>query len=230
MKTPLISNFMKLLVRLRIYRNGCGLTQEDIAKKLNISLRTYQRIEQGTAPLEMALLYKIGTILNVDYERLTLPSLTESDLKNVQFIPDLNHLPGSIKCDKDSIAQVFDELKADIEHKRLRIKDLHKNKNFKNHDLPFFYSDPSHTWINKTLAKSMASPKSTKISVMKNLSDFEFIVRLWEVCYEKENPWYLSSTEHHQNGEDIRVTTLANFTLHSGLPLVFGSVVASEKV
>jgi transcriptional regulator with XRE-family HTH domain len=230
LKNPEISKFSKLLVRLKIYRNGRNLTQEAVAKKLGVSLRTYQRIEQGTAPLEMDLLYNLCHILETTYENLAFPSLTQKDLPNVIFYSKLSEAKSNYKIDQTAISQVFEELKSALEVQR--VKEIYKNKIFKDHELPFFYSDPNHTWINKSLAREYSGGKSSKVSVMKDLSDFEFIIRLWEVCYKTAEPWYISSTLHPIAGREskVEVLTLNYFTLNSGMPLVLGHVLGKRVV
>lgn len=227
-KSQQISDLAKLLIRIKIYRNGRSITQEDIAKTLGVSLRTYQRIEQGTAPLEMGLLYKLCGIFEVSYENLAAPTVTQSMLPNVNFIKTFKDQPKPYPFDETPIVKVFKELKNDIDDKKFRVKDLHKNESFRDHERAFYFSDPNFTWVNKTLAQSLGNRKVTKVSVMKNMSDFEFIVRIWELCYDKSEPWYYATTEHNENGVISEVTTLNYFTLNTGLPLVFGTVIGAK--
>ncbi len=56
---------MNLKLNIKEYRKKRLLTQEEIAKKLNITWRYYQKIESGSKIPSVDLLYKIKKILNV---------------------------------------------------------------------------------------------------------------------------------------------------------------------
>lgn len=75
----MINEFNKFLIRLKIYRAGLGFTQQDVAKHLNLSLRTYQRLEQGTAPIELDKVYLLSDLFDISYEKLTEPKYNEEE-------------------------------------------------------------------------------------------------------------------------------------------------------
>jgi len=56
---------MNLKLNIKEYRKKRLLTQEEIAKKLNITWRYYQKIESGSKIPSVDILYKIKKILNV---------------------------------------------------------------------------------------------------------------------------------------------------------------------
>jgi len=54
------------LHKIRLARNKKGYTQEYIAFKLNISQKTYNKLENGYTKLTVSRLKKIALILNTD--------------------------------------------------------------------------------------------------------------------------------------------------------------------
>lgn len=223
-----LKEFDKLLVRLRIYRMGKNLTQNEVAKKLDMSLRTFQRIEQGLAPLEVQVLHHLSKILEVPYEQLAGPYYTKKDLENVDFYSDLESIPESFlitETTKSEFLNLKESLFNSLEDRTLTITNLHKLPLFKNNSRAYYYSDQKWTWLNKVArGKDKQRPKG-RISVMKNLSDFEFIVKLWEVCYESEEKYYICKTFHDLPGKGkMEAITLNYFHPYQGMPFTIGSI------
>lgn len=67
----------KLAILIRYYREASGLSQADIADKLHVGLRSYQRYESGESSPPIDLVFNIATLLKFKLEDL-FPS---SDLK-----------------------------------------------------------------------------------------------------------------------------------------------------
>lgn len=223
---PIIQDISRLLVRLKIYRLGKQVTQEQLASDIGISIRTFQRLEQGLAPLEMSILYKICEALKVPYESLAGPTYTQEDIPNVFFFEKIDDI--KIEQNPLQIQQAFEGTLTHLKNGTHQLANLYKAPVFNNNPLELFYSSPSFTWCNTSLRESSKPSSSVKILSVKSLSDYEFIIRLFEVCYKLDNPWFLSTTKHDQNGKKIKVTTLNNFHLFEGLPLNFGAVVKRE--
>lgn len=56
--------------RLREMRLKCGLTQQNMADRLGIGLRSYQKYEEGSRNPNLEFLVKIADILNITTDYL----------------------------------------------------------------------------------------------------------------------------------------------------------------
>ncbi|MCR9203658.1 MAG: helix-turn-helix transcriptional regulator [Halobacteriovoraceae bacterium] len=224
-------DFEKLLVRIKVYRAGNSLTQSEMAKRLNLSLRTYQRVEQGVAPLDIETLYQMANIYNISYKTIAEPKYTISDLPNVQFYPTLEsieNINGELSQAFKSIIQTFDK---SLQVEKKSLSDLHKLKEFKDSPLPLYYSDPKWTWCNKTLRKAHDPTQKGRVSVMRNMSDFVFIIKLWEICYDSPHRFFISKTIHETpEVRSVEVSTLNYFDLIEGFPFTRGLVLGSKSL
>ena len=61
---------IRLGARIRGFRKGCDLTQESMAEKLDVSVITLSRIENGATVLDVCLLLKMSKILKVPIDVL----------------------------------------------------------------------------------------------------------------------------------------------------------------
>ncbi len=59
-----IINGKEIANNLRAERNRIKMTQEDVAKKLNITLRTYVSYEEDASTVKATTLYMLSKILN----------------------------------------------------------------------------------------------------------------------------------------------------------------------
>ena len=230
-----IDNFSCLLIRLRIYRMGKQITQQEIADKLGVSIRTYQRLEQGLAPIEMSTLYKTAEVLDLPYDKLAGPVYTESDIPNVTFIESFENIPLAPNINPMEIQKTFSQLISLLRDGSYTPKELYKAQEFKDNAFELFYSEPAFTFYNKSLRKKMEpinkAKAKAKESTIKHLSDYEFLIRLWEVCYQKINhPWFLTTTEHERFGQKLEVLTINHFIIHEGQPFNLGMVLNIRSI
>jgi transcriptional regulator with XRE-family HTH domain len=217
-----IDKFSCLLIRLKIYRMGKQITQQEVADKLGLSIRTYQRLEQGLAPIEMSTLYK-----------LTGPISTESDIPNVTFIESFENIPLAPNITPMEIQETFAQIISLLRDGSYTAKELYKAQEFKHNTFELFYSEPSFTFLNKSLQKMIEpiNKAKAKESNIKQLSDYEFLIRLWEVCYKRINsPWFLTTTEHEKFGQMLQVLTLNRFIIHEGQPFNLGMVLNIRSI
>lgn len=63
-------DYYKLGQRIRNSRKACGLTQEQLAEKVDISSVHLSHIETGTTKLSLSVLVSIATALNVSTDSL----------------------------------------------------------------------------------------------------------------------------------------------------------------
>ena len=226
-----IDNFSCLLIRLRIYRMGKQITQQEIADKLGVSIRTYQRLEQGLAPIEMSTLYKTAEVFDLSYDKLAGPVYTESDIPNVTFIESFENIPLAPNINPMEIQKTFSQLISLLRDGSYTPKELYKAQEFKNNAFELFYCEPAFTFYNKSLRKKNEPINKAKESTIKHLSDYEFLIRLWEVCYQKINhPWFLATTEHERFGQKLEVLTINHFIIHEGQPFNLGMVLNRHSI
>lgn len=223
--------FEKLLVRVRVYRAGNGFTQSEMAKKLGLSLRTYQRVEQGIAPLDIETLYSLCEVFDIPYKNIAGPEYKKADLPNVQFYSNLSEVPNLDPKMVESFKGIIDGLYKGVNEEKENLADLHKIKVFKDSSLPAYYSDPKWTWVNKSLRKDFDPSLKGRVSVMRNMSDFEFIIKVWELCYNSPKRVYTCQTIYEKEGTPIsEVNTLNLFTLHEGFPFTIGTILGTKNL
>jgi transcriptional regulator with XRE-family HTH domain len=75
-----LSFLEKLLKKLKHLRKTQGFTIRDMANLLHSSKSVYQRLEEGTVPLEMRHLFQICEVLDVDTVDLLNQIRAEEDL------------------------------------------------------------------------------------------------------------------------------------------------------
>ena len=61
-------DFMNYLEKIRALREDNDITQEEIAQYLNIDRKTYNRIENGNAPLRFEQAMKIAKFYNISLD------------------------------------------------------------------------------------------------------------------------------------------------------------------
>lgn len=66
--------------RLKEKRKALGLTQEQLAEKLNISIKHYGGVERGIAGLSLENLIELSNILGVSLDYLVKGECPENDL------------------------------------------------------------------------------------------------------------------------------------------------------
>ncbi|MFS0815410.1 helix-turn-helix transcriptional regulator [Lysinibacillus sp. 1P01SD] len=70
MKKKKLNKKLKYQVKLHIYRKKIGMTQKDMAKFLDINVRTYHFKEKGLQEFKGSELYKLAKLFGVTIEEL----------------------------------------------------------------------------------------------------------------------------------------------------------------
>lgn len=70
---------------IRNFRNQKGLTQEELAQKINMSRPTVVNIETGKQNIPIHILYNIAQALGTDPKDLLPSNVDDSDLKAITF-------------------------------------------------------------------------------------------------------------------------------------------------
>lgn len=81
----LLFDFIEIGNRLYSYRKALGLTQEEVAERAELSLRTYADMERGSVNIRMQTLLKICQVLGITPDDIltrqaTAPAPTEAEI------------------------------------------------------------------------------------------------------------------------------------------------------
>lgn len=223
----MMSDFTKFLIRLKIYRAGLGFTQQDIAKNLNLSLRTYQRIEQGVAPLEVEKVHQISELFQIPYSQLTEPAYSDQEPSHIKFFDSYSEVLDYIGPDLNDKVKGLDDLtEYFLSHLQegTTISKLVKTPQFKNNDYGYFFSNPTFSWLNPALIKRFSPQYPVKIPVVKNVENLEEIIQVWELSIKNRKKWYISENEIKDTSGQMISHTICKFNLHEGLPFVVGHI------
>lgn len=223
--------FEKLLVRIRLYRTGLSITQSELATKLGLSLRTYQRVEQGLAPLEVEVLYKLAEVFEIPYKELAGPNYKKSDIEGVQFFKSLADVKEMSEDHKKDLTTLINSFYHAIEDEGIKVSELFRRPHFKNHPRPYYYSDAKWVWANKTTIKNYDPTQKGRVSVTRNLTDYKFIIKIWEVCYEEPKQFFVCDAEYDIPEVGLKtVRTLNYFDLLEGFPFQIGTVLTDPLI
>lgn len=103
---------MEILKKIKEARKKKGLSQKGIADKLNISVSTYQKMEQGILILSLERFLKICQILQIESYNEFLPSINSSAVEKIELILNKNRY--TLKKTKDNAAhcrKILEEVK-----------------------------------------------------------------------------------------------------------------------
>ena len=79
MKNNQITDRLKTANRLQQIRQGGGMTQEEMAGLLDISVSAYKKIEAGTNQISIDNLRKLGNKMDISIDHLLLGKRTEAE-------------------------------------------------------------------------------------------------------------------------------------------------------
>ncbi len=114
--------------QIKILRETLGMTQEQLANKVNRSLRSIQQIESGDAMPKISTLYKIADALNAELKISLVPRkniikyLDEKATKKAKQIVKINRASSAIEVqppsENESMAQIENLKKEILDKKR----------------------------------------------------------------------------------------------------------------
>lgn len=223
----MVSDFTRFLIRLKIYRAGLGHTQQDIAKYLDISLRTYQRVEQGMAPLEVEKVHKLCKLFDISYTKLTEPQYNEEENTHLSFFDSHNeliqHLGEETRVPVEGL-QKLNEVFLNNLFEGMNYPKLAKESIFTENSQNYFFSNPTFSWLNPALIKSFDPTSPVKVPVVKNVENLEEIIQVWELSQENKKKWYISKNDIKDPRGSMVSHAICHFNLHEGLPFVVGHI------
>lgn len=148
--------------KIRFLRIARGLTQNQLAAQLGSSLRTYQRLENGTSPLDVQALMHLAHIFETSFYDLTNPFIEKSELSNVDIFKKPDELfehSGLAGEEKNLIHKVVEKTLQG----QLELEKVEKLPSFKLSNLPIYFSDLKKTTINHAFKKLTEDPEVNPI-------------------------------------------------------------------
>lgn len=139
---------------MRLARQGSGFTQQEVAKKVGVSLRTYQRLESGQTPLDVATLFQFSQALDVDFLGLTSPEIQPEQVQGCEFFKTEEEFLSHPKVNKKDILKVKNEIIELVKNKPEEL--LSHQENFDviyEVKTPLLLADAQTTVANSTLSE-----------------------------------------------------------------------------
>lgn len=93
---------------VRRYRMARGMTQEELAARIEVEPSTITRIEGGTRMMSILMLYSIAEALNVSYDALLCDPTVDSHVANIT-VKLSGQTPDSLKHMERVIQTIIDE-------------------------------------------------------------------------------------------------------------------------
>ena len=124
---------MSVHENIRAVRRAKGLTQEEVAEKLDMSVNGYGDIERGLCDIKLTRLQQIAELFDVE-----LGELFEDGSKNTLNLMG-THSTGTLHhhCVINSMSPEFSELKIELEKQRLICSHKDKEIELKNQEINY---------------------------------------------------------------------------------------------
>jgi transcriptional regulator with XRE-family HTH domain len=179
-------NLERVIFKLKYNRAHCGISQAEMAKKLDMSHRKYQRIEAMESTPSLAMLFKTSQLLKIKFNELTSPNVPQELPQNFQVL--LNN--------EDALKEQFTSLNesnyfeicnsGEIENIIMENpKEIMKLSSFTNSDFPLYLSDYNITYMNDALRKITNRALEHK-PTYQGWKDKKTFARVWDflTCFD----------------------------------------------
>jgi putative transcriptional regulator len=122
-----LSNYPDFKDQIKLLRETLGMTQEQLGKKVNRSLRSIQQIESGEAKPKISTLYKIANALNTELKIALIPRksiikyLDEKATKKAEQLVKLTETSSTLEIQspsKEESKVQIEKIKREILEKR----------------------------------------------------------------------------------------------------------------
>ncbi len=214
----------RLQIKIRLARIAAKKTQQEIAKNLGVSLRTYQRVEAGKAPLDVETLYKLAAIYQMSFLTLTSPEIKAEDCKGFKFYDCEKKLLSLPEVDDRLLNKVVEHFtenpKSDDQVLRVSSNSLITSPEFNHHEKPLFVSDVKTTMANKELLKQAEDTPASPWDLSKNLISLGAYIKAWEVALREQFAGFLLEAERESGKVEKHINLILN--PHQGNILVIG--------
>lgn len=185
----------KFIIQLRYHREDMGLSQCEMAEKLNIGLRSYQRYESAESIPSVDLLFKISQILDFNLRDFFAPEKYLVKFEGLKFYEE-NELENFAKDPLVAKSGVF----AFFESKEFikvvesdNIKLLRKSEFFQNSPFHLNVSNPKNRILNPTLHK-LTEYNSDIIGATICFSDIKTHGGLWATLIDRKKACFEITT------------------------------------
>lgn len=184
-----MSNFYeekeKFLIQLRLFRAELSLTQVEMAHRLNLSPRSYQRLESGQSDPDLMSLVNLSKLKNVNL--CDLFEYNDGNCKSISELEVRKHF-GSDEFFK-TIEVVKDKI-SKKEQSSLEIMDyLSTENNFMNSELNFIASNFYKTVKNNTLSKVLGVCAGKVKNAGSSMKELDRLVSLFNLNYGKKDQY-----------------------------------------
>lgn len=152
-----------LRTKIRFFRITRGLTQSEISAQIGLSLRTYQRLENGSSPLDVQTLMLIAQVFNVSFYELSNPEVKIEDFEQVEFFREPDELFNHANLGTDT-AMTIKTLVKQTRLGELPIEKIERLEEFKANPIPLFFTDLKKTMTNSAFRKSTPSDFHTSLN------------------------------------------------------------------
>ncbi len=99
--------YQTIAKRIKDLRTSRGLTQEALAEKLGVQLRTVARYESGKSSINLMTLNKLAKIFNVGWDYFFRPYTDKSENTNTKLIETIEYLN---KDNQNTLYKIASEL------------------------------------------------------------------------------------------------------------------------
>jgi transcriptional regulator with XRE-family HTH domain len=120
-KTLPPNNFMKTLgKKIRLLRHQKGWSQEDVAKRLDISIPAFSKIETGITDINLSRLEQISTLFEMSVVQLLTFNDSEQDQKIVNELETINKKLMDRETEVIDLQKKVIELFEELRHSKTR--------------------------------------------------------------------------------------------------------------
>ncbi|CAN5428965.1 hypothetical protein BH09BAC6_BH09BAC6_27770 [soil metagenome] len=120
-KTLPPNNFMKTLgKKIRLLRHQNGWSQEDVAKRLDISIPAFSKIETGITDINLSRLEQISTLFEMSVVQLLTFNDSEQDQKIVNELETINKKLMDRETEVIDLQKKVIELFEELRHSKTR--------------------------------------------------------------------------------------------------------------
>ncbi|MCR9203659.1 MAG: helix-turn-helix domain-containing protein [Halobacteriovoraceae bacterium] len=152
-----------LRIKIRFFRITRGLTQSEISSQLGLSLRTYQRLENGSGPLDVQTLMLISQIFNISFYELSNPEVKKEELQQVEFFRESEDLFAHADLSQETAIKIR-KLVKQTKLGQLPIEEIERLEEFRANPLPLFFTDLKKTMTNAAFRNSSSSEFHTTLN------------------------------------------------------------------
>ena len=179
-------NIERVIFKIKYNRAHCGISQAEMAKKLDMSHRKYQRIEAMESTPTLDMLFETAQLLKIKFNELTSPDVPQELPGNFRV---LSNNEEALKSEFLSLKEsnFFDLANSgEIENIiKTNIKDIMKIKAFTESDFPLYISDYNTTYMNDSLRRITNRPLEHK-PTYQGWKDKRTFAQVWDflTCFD----------------------------------------------